>query len=415
VRRASLCAVLAGTAIVVSSACGLGGTFAESSKGDIVIAYDGPLSGAAGVPGSPVMTGARFAVETSGLVSGYRVSFLPFDDAVNGSPYPDKAIENLREMIANAKVLGMVGPFNSPIAVAMIPVANRAGLAMISPSTSFPCLTQPLPGCAPQPAELRRSGANNFFRISATDPDQGVVMAQYAVGSLKVRKVAVFSDSTGFGRIVADSFSKAFATVGGTVVLRRDFDLPPPDDFRPFLIAARDAGTEAIFAGAVSTNKACVVRAQMQGIFTPDIFFLGTDGISSTTDCVKDAGANANDNVQASIAVDDPAQSSDPDVKRVVAAYREKFPGDTNLSAWTFAGYDAAKILLQAIGRAIEANGGKFPSRQQVIDAVAKTTDYRGVTGVYTFDANGDVTHPVLSIYRISAGRWVYARRVIVN
>ncbi len=132
---------------------------------------------------------------------------------------------------------------------------------------------------------------------------------------------------------------------------------------RTFAPAIAPGGSGGV-AGVLTGNKAYVVRAQMQGSFTPDIYFLGTDGISARTDCIKDGGANANENVQASIAVDGPTQSSDPDVKRVVATDGEKFPGDANLSGYTFAGYDAAKILLRAVGRAIEAKSAKsFESR----------------------------------------------------
>ncbi len=41
--------------------------------------------------------------------------------------------------------------------------------------------------------------------------------------------------------------------------------------------------------------------------------------------------------------------------------------------------------------------------RQAIIDALFKT-DYTGVTGHHTFDANGDTTNDYLSIYKLAAG-----------
>jgi ABC-type branched-subunit amino acid transport system substrate-binding protein len=49
-----------------------------------------------------------------------------------------------------------------------------------------------------------------------------------------------------------------------------------------------------------------------------------------------------------------------------------------------------------------------MPTRQQVIDQVAKTTNLKGLTGVITFDANGDPTKPTLQFQQVSNGAWVF-------
>jgi branched-chain amino acid transport system substrate-binding protein len=62
--------------------------------------------------------------------------------------------------------------------------------------------------------------------------------------------------------------------------------------------------------------------------------------------------------------------------------------------------YDCTKILIAAIDRAIKANGGNMPSRQQVLDQMYKT-DYNGVLGNTSFDAKGDTTNKVITIYTV--------------
>ena len=62
--------------------------------------------------------------------------------------------------------------------------------------------------------------------------------------------------------------------------------------------------------------------------------------------------------------------------------------------------YDSAKILVAAIDKAIKANNSNMPSRQQVLDQMAKT-DYTGVLGHTSFDDKGDTTNKVITVYSV--------------
>ncbi len=95
--------------------------------------------------------------------------------------------------------------------------------------------------------------------------------------------------------------------------------------------------------------------------------------------------------------------------------------GASAFGAYSAQADDDAQILLNAIKAAI-ASGAKPPTsssdsdtaktfRQAVIDQVAKT-DYNGVTGHQSFDANGDTTNKTITVYQLadvsgSAG-WKY-------
>src|SRR5438876_9757859 len=98
---------------------------------------------------------------------GITTAFLPFDDSVNGVHDPQKGAQNVQQMVSNPKVIGMVGPYNSNVARAEIPIANQAALAMISPSNTHVGLTQLLRYCHPQPAALRPTGEHNYPHASA--------------------------------------------------------------------------------------------------------------------------------------------------------------------------------------------------------------------------------------------------------
>ena len=82
-----------------------------------------------------------------------------------------------------------------------------------------------------------------------------------------------------------------------------------------------------------------------------------------------------------------------------LAAYRKTFTTDPQ--AYAVYGYEAARVVLDALGRAKKAD-----DRQSVIDAVAATKDFSGTLGTWSFDANGDTTLAVLSVSTVEDGKF---------
>ena len=367
-----------------ASGSGAAATTAAAATGEVIIASDLPTSGADASSGLPTQNGVAFALSQTTSYKGIKITFKPYDDTVNGVHDPQKGAQNVQQMLSNSKVVAMVGPFNSNVARAEIPIANQGQLAMMSPSNTNECLTQTFPYCSPQPAALRPTGKNNYFRIAAPDTVQGPAMADYILKTLKLTKVAVFSDNETFGKGVADNFVKRLTSTGGTLTNRSDFDMKTTSDFKAFINAAKAAGAQVIYAGATSATKACIVRSQMTGIL--DVPFTGPDGIGDDQ-CLKDSGANTA-NMFFTNAAGDAAQN--PAAAATVAAFKQAYPKASDLGAYTFPAYDCAFILLDAVKRAIDAAGGKAPTRQQVIDAVQATSGLVGTVGTYAFDANGD-------------------------
>jgi branched-chain amino acid transport system substrate-binding protein len=406
---------------LVASACGGGGTTAPAasgaagsataSGGEVIIASDFPASGAEASSGLTSQNGAAFAVSQTPDYKGIKITFLPFDDAVNGVHDPQKGAQNVQQMLSNPKVLAMVGPFNSNVARAEIPIANQGALAMMSPANTNECLTQTFPYCNPQPSALRPTGKNNYFRIAAPDTVQGPAMADFILNDLKLKNVAVFSDNETFGKGVADNFAKRLAEKGGKVTNRQDFDMKATSDFKAFINAAKAAGAEAVYSGTTSATKGCIVRSQMKGIL--DVPFTGPDGIGDAQ-CITDAGGNAA-NMYFTNAAGDATQNAD--AKATIDAFKTKFSKKEDVGAYTFPSYDCALILVDAVKRAIDANGGKVPSRQQVVDAVQATKGLKGTVGTYAFDKNGDPTSATMAFYKTTGTPldWAFVKQFSVQ
>jgi branched-chain amino acid transport system substrate-binding protein len=404
--------------VCAAAAC----TAAAEPKGTIDIGSD-----ASNIPNFDVAVrdGAAFAVAQARTVRSYPLRFVPYDDSVQGAYSADQGAENVHRMVLDPNMLGMVGPLRTPVAVAEMPIANRASLAMISPTNTEPCLTQPSSICTfISPAAfggLRPTGKNNYFRIAATEQLHGAAMAEFAYGTLGLRRIAVVGNAYPAGKSASDKFTAAFAKAGGTVVSRQDFDFlgGGAPDFRPWLQQAKAAGAEAIYAGGLGVYP-LDPRVQSEGIFDPSSYYLGIDGspdlfkygIAEDDITPAVSGVMVNDHIYASRGIGAPYLN--PSAADTIAAFIKVNPDPAENNSQTFAGYDSAAILIDAIGRAIDANGGKMPSRQQVVDQLSKTTNFHGLTGIYTFTDAGDPVTPTLQILQYKGDAWKPVRNVTV-
>jgi branched-chain amino acid transport system substrate-binding protein len=398
-------------ATLFAFACG-GSTPSDTSKGEISIGVDLPISGAEGSQGLPTLNGVKYAVQLKGSIGGYKLTVDAKDDSVNGTHDAQKGAQNVRDLISNSKVLGMIGPFNSSVARAEIPITNAANLTMISPANTNQCLTKNIyiptslgapkdvtckDAGLPSPTELRPNGKNNYFRVPTTDDLQGPALADYLYDQLKLTSVGVLSDNEVYGKGIADTFAARFVKKGGKVSGRQDFDAKNTNDFKPFLQKFKSAGAQAVFFGGVTANKGCVIRNQMAGIFDAKTPYLGGDGIAQDPTCVKDAGSN-NQNIFGAVATVDPSKV--PAAASSIAGFQKAFPKKEDYGSYTILAMDATNILIAAIDRAMKANSGNMPTRDAVRAEVAKTSNFAGATGTITFDANGDTSAKIVSIYQ---------------
>jgi branched-chain amino acid transport system substrate-binding protein len=221
--------------------------------------------------------------------------------------------------------------------------------------------------------------------------------ADFAIRKLRIARFAVLVHDDPYGRSLGNAFAAELGLMGGKVVLNQTYSQTDLT-YAPLLREAHDAGAEAVYMGGASIVGACRVRAAMNGIFPPDAYFISGDGIVDT-ECINDAGSTANERLVGTISAREPA---------TVPAALSGLPRGHAYDAYHFAAYDCAEILIAAIDRAIANNGGKVPRREQVLNAVAATKDFKGLTGTFTFDANGDAIEPAVSFYYVHDGKWTF-------
>jgi len=261
----------------------------------------------------------------------------------------------------------MIGPYNSAVAKAEIPIAAPKNFVMISPANTATCLTIDVPGCTYHPADLRAGNPNNYWRVVTNDNFQGPAMADYIYKQLNITNVGILDDSTVFGVGISGSFETEFKKLGGTVAKHSEYKKEQTSDFKAILTGFRNAGAKAVYVGGTDDQNICIPRKQMKDIGW-DVPFTGGDATQV------------------------------PGAAQSIADFRKAFPGANDFGGYTMQAYDAANVLMAAIGRAVkDANG--MPTRKQVRDEMAKTTGFKGVIGTYDFDQAGDTSLKIVSIY----------------
>ena len=383
--------------LLLAAGCNLPWTSntSQTPKGqEIAIASDMPLSGAAGFDARPLSDAIALAIHDHATVGGYRLTYLPFDDALIGQFNNDKAEQNVKLMISDSRVVALIGPFNSEIAQVEIPLGNKANLVMISPSNTADCLT-----FVKDPCVQETSPINNYFRIPAQNSAQATAGARFARQKLGLKRFAVLDDNSGYGRDLADAFASGLIAIGGSVAMRRSFSTSS-NDYTGLLHDAVVAKAEAVFVGGAGISGACRIRADMVDAF-PNAYMIGDDGLSGQS-CVSDAGGGANDHLLMMVSDSQPANDS--------KVYKEFKAHNIPPVSYVFGAYDCAQIIIDAVERVIKSNGGRVPTRREVLDAVASTHDFVGTSGTFTFQPNGDASNPAVSVYRVEGGKWTFWR-----
>ncbi|HKU81039.1 MAG TPA: branched-chain amino acid ABC transporter substrate-binding protein [Candidatus Tumulicola sp.] len=383
---------------------GLGGCSGGSSSpgNTIKIGIDLPLSGADASVGRSTLNGMLLAIDQAskrGLPGGFALQAEQLDDAVQGVHSPQQGVANVRTFVSDPSVLAVLGPYNSNVAAAQIPITNEAGLAQISPSTVSDGLT-----IGPDAAALRRSNPtqNAFFRVCTTDARQGAAAAAFAM-KLGLRSAYIIDDNETYGLDLANVFERDYRKLGGTV-LGHDHIAKNTQDFKALLTKIAGTKPQLVFYGGTTSTGAGLIRQQMFDTGLGTVPFMGGDGIP---DLATVAGARA-DGTYYTVAAPNAEKlpSARAFIKAYQAAYREP------VGPYSANAYAAAQVAIAAIARAIVENGNKMPTRAQVLAAVASTHDLATPIGNIGFDAKGDVTEPVLSLYAIKGGKSVFIDQI---
>ena len=359
------------------------GTPALRAADPIKIGEYASITGKEASLGQSSHQGTVLAVETinaAGGVLGRPLELISEDTQSK----PGESGTAVRKLISRDKVVAILGEVASSRSLEGAPVCQLAKVPMISPASTNPKVTEI---------------GNYIFRVCFIDPFQGSVMAKFALGTLKARRVAILSSaSAAYSVGLAKYFKEAILAGGGTIVAEPKYS-EGDKDFKAQLTAIKAAGPDAIFSPGYYNEGALIVKqARDLGISVP-VF----GGDSWEAEALMDLGGEAVEG--AFLCSHYSPQDPSPRVQDFVAAYRKRwgdgYAPDSNASL----GYDSVLVLADAIRRAGSAD------RTAIRNALAATKNFAAVTGTITINEKRDASKSAV-IITVKHGRFEYVQTI---
>ena len=346
----------------------------------IKIGHVGPTSGAIAHLGKDNENGARMAIEelnAKGITIGGQkmtIELLPEDDAAD-----PKQGTSVATKLVDAKVNGVIGHLNSGTTIPASQIYKDAGIPQISPSATNPKYT--------------RQGFPTTFRVVADDVHLGSTLGKYAVTTLKGKSIGVIDDRTAYGQGVAEEFKKAVEAAGGKIA-GHEFTTDKATDFNAILTTLKGKKVDVVFFGGMDAVAGPMIKQMAQlGIRAK---FMGGDGICSS-ELPKLAGTAMKDDMVYCAEAGGVEGEGKAGMDKFRADFKAKFNAEVQVYAPYV--YDAVNIMVAAMVKADSADPKKY------LPELAKTTDYKGVTGTISFDEKGDIKNGALTLMTYKGGK----------
>jgi branched-chain amino acid transport system substrate-binding protein len=366
-KKYKLIALLGSALFAILLLAGCGGQQSNSSSDKVIkVASVTPLSGSQAALGENIKLGAQMAFDERKAEiekMGFQFQFTPQDDQAD----PKIGVSVAQKLIADKDVLAVDGHWNSGVAIPSSEVYAKENLCMVSPANTAVQITD------------RRLA--NVSRICARDDVQAPLGADFAMKDLGAKKFFIIHDKTAYGQAIADEFKKR-AVENGADIAGFEGITAGESDFSAVLNNVAATKPDVVYFGGIYPEGSLLIKQMKEkGIIAK---FIGPDGMDEA-EVIKIAGTSAIGAYYTSPAAD---ITRTEEGKEWAKRFKDKFGKDPG--NWSAYGYDAMNVIIEGLKNAIQSNGGKKPTRQQVCEAVRKIQGFKGISSTITFDDKGD-------------------------
>jgi len=404
----AIAGVVAVGAVALRPAAGL-------PAGPWTIAVDLPLSGVYAKDATSLRNAVQLALDEANRgkrFPGVDLRLAPYDDASPaGEGMPDPAIgaTNANVAVADPRTIAVIGPYNSQIAHAPLPITNAAGLLECGPAATDPALTKPADGALDE-VRAARPDRISFVRLAPSDDHQGEAMADFATHDLGAETALVIdTDRT---RFFADQFADAFTALGGRVSrVTHQIGTDPAGLLRR---PASEGAADVVYFSDGTPGGGAELRKAMLAAGQSDVPLLGWDalfdgsGVDGGT-FINAAGAAATGTYVSHAAFVPPRASFNETYRAAFGEMPVEYAG---------AAYACAQVILDGLD-AVSPDGPDAGRLREALRAavVDPARRYDTVLGNVGFDENGDSTQQVVSILRVDpaalkgAGDWAVLKQ----
>ncbi|MDD4600145.1 MAG: ABC transporter substrate-binding protein [Negativicutes bacterium] len=361
--RKKLAAVIMSTLLMAGVLTGCSSGTKQEATNEIKIGGNFELTGGVANYGKQAVNGIQLAIKqanASGGVLGKQIKLVLADNKSEAA----EATNAITKLITQDKVVAVFGPATSSNTLATVRVAQDNKIPLITPTGTSEKIT------------VENGKTHSYiFRSCFIDPLQGMIMANFASNTLKVKTAVIYIDnSSDYSKGLAKSFDEVFTKNGGKVLGQEAF-LQKDQDFKSALTKIKALNPDVIFLPAYYEEVGKIVKqARELGMTMP---ILGADGWDDAK-VVEIAGAAPLNNTF--FCSHYSSQDTDSHVVSFIEAYKKEYNQEPGV--FSALGYDAGLFLIDAIKRANSTDPAK------IREALEQTKNLQLSTGLMTIDAN---------------------------
>ena len=339
--------------LVLATAVALvsGGAAAQDIRIGVIKPTTGPLAfdGAADIKGAQL---AAKEINAKGGVLGRKIELVIED----GQCKPAESVGAAEKLIFRDKVSAIMGAFCSGATLAVMPIAEKNKIPLVTGVSSNPKLTE--------------MGNTWFFRNAETEALTAQAFARVLARDMKLNNAYFLAVNDDWGRGTVDAFKANWEKVGGKNAGTEFVDRTANDFYTP-LTKIRATRPDVIIVAAESQAGSIIAKQAKELGLKSRIFGVGA---WATPTFMELAGDAANGLLAGVVyAPTQPGERNKTFVADYRGAYKEE-PGK-----YSAAGYNTIHIIAQAIQRA----GAADPEK---IRAALEKSDYAGPNGRVRFD-----------------------------
>lgn len=333
----------------------------------VKVGFSGQMTGPhanMGVSGRDGLVLAIDEINGSGGIAGSKIVLLIRDD--KGTP--EGALAAGQELI-NAGVVAVIGHMTSGQTVAALPLMEKVGVVLISPTASTAALT---------------GKVDHFFRVTPDSSSEAVFLARHITQTARLERLAVIYDQENapYSNSYLESFRNAFQNLGGKLVAEVGYTSSDKPLFGPLVSTLRSAAPQGLLIISSAYDSALI--AQQQRILGWQTHLFGS-GWSLSAPLIENGG-RAVEGMEFVHHYD--RNSETPRFLSFKQNYRQKFKQPPSFMAVN--AYEAMLVLAEALKK----TGGKAEGLTRALPGIR----IQGLTQPVSLDQYGD---GIRNYYRI--------------
>lgn len=308
-------------------------------------------------------------INAKGGINGKKIELIVEDS----QSVPKEAVNAVNKLVNTDKVKFIVGDCWNDTTISFMQMTNDNKVIVVAPNVNLDQVSKD----------------DYLFRLAPKTKDMMEVLANYAYNDLKLRKVGVILPGTSFSQEHLDDFTESFEKLGGTVVSQKI--TPGATDTRAELSYLKSQNVDAVLDLQFSALVGAMIKQGKElGMNVVWLSHYGAETNVLITDYKSVSDGLIYPYIYDTENKNSQAQSF---IEKYKAKYNE-YPDSTAANS-----YDSIMVLAKAIEKAGE-------NTDKVKAELENTKNYQGVSGIFSFDKNGDVQKKVI-LKQVQDGKFV--------